>query len=166
MPGAASDEGNTPIAVPHWRMGIMKPLEEATVAQGFTWNAVPIVLGLVSATEPSASWPLGNDAVDAQPIEGGLIGQMNWQWLRIEILAVPARYRGQGVGTQLMQFAEAIAWKQGCRKAWVDTFSFQAPRFYEKLGYQRFGELPDYPPGATRFFYWKHLTAPHEGETS
>lgn len=138
----------------------MKPLEEATIAKGLTWKPTPVVLGLVDSAEPTANEQDKENCAGTLPIEGGLIGQILWQWLRIEILAVPERYRGQGVGSQLMALAEAIAWAHGCRRAWVDTFSFQAPRFYEKLGYQRFGELADYPPGETRSFYWKELIAP------
>ncbi len=90
-------------------------------------------------------------------VEGGLLGYANWEWLRIEILAVSETLRGQGFGRRLMEDAEAFARDQGCRGAWVDTFTFQAPGFYERLGYQRFGELPDYPHGHARVFYRKRL---------
>jgi hypothetical protein len=57
-----------------------------------------------------------------------------------------------------MASAEARALERGCHSAWVDTFSFQAPGFYPKLGYQAFGEL-DYPPGHKRIFLQKRLGA-------
>jgi ribosomal protein S18 acetylase RimI-like enzyme len=57
----------------------------------------------------------------------------------------------------LLQEAEAIAVKRGCHHSHLDTYSFQAPEFYEKQGYRRFGELPDYPPGHTRYFLRKDL---------
>jgi hypothetical protein len=41
--------------------------------------------------------------------------------------------------------------------AWLDTFSFQARGFYEKLGYEEFGQL-DYPPDHHRHFMRKRLT--------
>lgn len=44
-----------------------------------------------------------------------------------------------------------------CHSAWVDTFSFQARGFYEKLGYTVFGQL-DYPPEHRRFFLEKRLS--------
>ena len=46
----------------------------------------------------------------------------------------------------------------------VDTFSFQAPGFYERLGYQRFGKLENYPNGYETIFYFKALSAnPNRG---
>ena len=44
----------------------------------------------------------------------------------------------------------------GCRSAHLDTFSFQAPDFYKKLGYRVFGAI-DYPPDHRRFFLQKRL---------
>jgi ribosomal protein S18 acetylase RimI-like enzyme len=52
---------------------------------------------------------------------------------------------------------EAIA--RGCRGAWLDTYSFQARGFYERLGYAVFGILNDYPPGQKRIFLHKVLVA-------
>jgi len=40
---------------------------------------------------------------------------------------------------------------------WLNTFGFQAPGFYERLGYQLFGKLIDCPPGQHRYFYFKRL---------
>jgi hypothetical protein len=49
--------------------------------------------------------------------------------------------------------------RRGCVGVWLDTFSFQARGFYEKLGYRVFGEVADYPPGHTRHFLKKSLCA-------
>ncbi len=59
-----------------------------------------------------------------------------------------------------MTTIENHAWLRGCRGSWLDTFSFQAPRFYQAIGYQQFGELPDFPPGSRRHFLWKSLDEP------
>jgi hypothetical protein len=40
---------------------------------------------------------------------------------------------------------------------WLDSFSFQAPGFYKKLGYSVFGTLPDFPKGETRYFFSKRF---------
>ena len=90
-------------------------------------------------------------------ITGGLYGVSYYGWLFIELLIIPERYRGQRLGTRLMQQAEAAASDRGCLGVWLDTFSFQARGFYEKLGYEVFGEIADFPPGKSRFWLRKRL---------
>ncbi|MGY8627281.1 GNAT family N-acetyltransferase [Chromobacterium violaceum] len=94
---------------------------------------------------------------EAGRVVGGLWGYTRYGWLYTELLAAPSGARGLGLGRRLMEEAEAEARARGCVGAWVDTHSFQAPRFYESLGYLRFGELDDYPPGHSRIFYQKSL---------
>ena len=60
--------------------------------------------------------------------------------------------RGRGLGEEIMQGAEAIARARGCIGIWLDTCDFQAPGFYEKLGFEPFGTLDDTPPGRRRIF--------------
>ena len=88
---------------------------------------------------------------------GGLWGYTGYQWLFVQLLAVPADLRGRGLGTKIMDLAEAEAVARGCRAAWLDTFEFQARAFYERRGYACFGELPNYPPGHSRFFMKKEF---------
>ena len=90
-------------------------------------------------------------------ITGGLWGESLYDWLFIELLAVPSDARGTGLGTQLMQQAESEARRRGLIGVWLDTFHFQARPFYEKLGYTVFGTLPDHPRGGARFFLQKRL---------
>ena len=75
----------------------------------------------------------------------------------IELLFVPERLRGQGVGRQLMAEAERIAREHGLVGIRLDTFEFQARGFYEKLGFTVFGEIADHPPGSSRYFLSKLL---------
>ncbi len=91
---------------------------------------------------------------------GGLWGQTASRWLFVELLFVPAALRRSGIGTVLMQRAEAEAIRRGCLGAWLDTFSYQARGFYERLGYAVFGALEAYPPGHDRFFMQKPLVPP------
>jgi ribosomal protein S18 acetylase RimI-like enzyme len=88
-------------------------------------------------------------------IVGGLIGYTHWEWLYVENLVVSQVLRGQGYGRALMMLAEKQAIQRGCKHAYVDTFDFQARGFYEKLGYEVFGVLEDYPPGHTKYFLQK-----------
>ena len=88
-------------------------------------------------------------------VSGGLIGTTAHDWLGIELLFIPAEMRGQGVGSRLMGQAEEEAKARGCIGAWLDTFSFQARGFYEKLGYSLAGTIPDHPVGGARYFMMK-----------
>lgn len=90
-------------------------------------------------------------------ITGGLIGGMAYDWAMIELLFVPTELRGTGTGQALVAQAEDLARTRGCVGIWLDSYGFQAPGFYRKLGYEIFGELPDNPRGSSRFFLRKIL---------
>jgi len=77
--------------------------------------------------------------------QGGLYAKVSGQWLFVELLVVPEIARGLGMGSKLMGMAETLAHEKGCQGIWLDTFSFQAPDFYLRLGFSIFGELKDYP---------------------
>lgn len=87
----------------------------------------------------------------------GLTGSTNGNWLRIDMLWVSDALRSRGVGRQLMQAAEQEARARGCRYAQVDTASFQARPFYEKLGYQLRFSLDNYPREHQRHYLTKTL---------
>jgi GNAT superfamily N-acetyltransferase len=95
-------------------------------------------------------------ARERESVVAGLAGETYSGWLFIKYLWVGDALRGKGIGRDLMGAAEAQAVERGCHSAWVDTFSFQAPGFYRKLGYEPFGEL-DYPPDHKRLFLQKRL---------
>lgn len=96
---------------------------------------------------------------EAGIIHGGLWGHTAHAWLFVQYLAVAAQARGQGLGARLMADAESEAARRGCHSVWLDTFEFQARGFYQKQGYVQFGELKDYPPPFTRYFFRKSLGA-------
>lgn len=90
---------------------------------------------------------------------GGLLGDTYYRWLAINLLWLDEPWRGRGYGRRLLHTAEAEAIRRGCLHAHVDTLSFQALDFYRQEGYKVFGELPDLPPGHTRYFLHKELAA-------
>jgi len=118
----------------------------------------PLVEYNASQAGPSQNRPLAVLVKDDQgAVIGGLWGHTGYDWLFTQLLVVPAALRGRGVGTEIMQLAEREAAQRGCHGAWLDTFEFQAKGFYERLGYECFGELPNYPKGYARFFMKKAL---------
>ena len=87
----------------------------------------------------------------------GLVAETFGNWLEIEYLFVKEELRGQGIGSQLLQQAESEAKKRNCRFAFVNTYQFQAPAFYQKYGYKEVFVLKDYPYSGQRHYYQKDL---------
>jgi GNAT superfamily N-acetyltransferase len=92
-----------------------------------------------------------------QVIVGGVIGETYWEWLHINLMWVSDELRGRGYGHRLLTLAEDEARQRGARNVYLDTFSFQAPDFYKRHGYQVFGVLQDFPAGHQRYFLTKQL---------
>ena len=92
-------------------------------------------------------------------VVGGLLAGVWGGVLFIRILWVAASLRGQGHGRGLLLAAERRAMERGARYAYLDSFSFQAPGFYEKQGYEVFARAEDWPIGHTHYFLRKRLAA-------
>jgi GNAT superfamily N-acetyltransferase len=90
-------------------------------------------------------------------IVGGLLGHSSLGLLFLDLIYVPEHLRGTGIGSRIIALAEDEARRRGCTAAFVYTVTFQAPGFYERHGYHRFGEIACPPNGATRVFYSKAL---------
>ena len=87
----------------------------------------------------------------------GLVAETFGNWLEIEYLFVKEDIRGQGIGSQLLHQAESEAKKRNCRFAFVNTYQFQAPAFYQKYGYKEVFTMKDYPYTGQRHYYQKEL---------
>ena len=90
-------------------------------------------------------------------IVGGVIGATYWNWLHVDLMWIRDDLRGCGYGQRLLMLAEEEARKRGAKQAYLDTFSFQAPEFYKRYGYEIFGVLEDFPAGHKRYFLRKQL---------
>lgn len=124
------------------REAVLAPLRTYNIAQAGDPQLRPVAILLT----------------DANGIHvGGLWGKIAYDWLFVELLAVPEAYRGHAYGTALMQEAERQARAQSCLGIWLDTYAFQARGFYEKLGFTVFGTLEDHPKGSRRFFLQKRF---------
>lgn len=87
----------------------------------------------------------------AAAIRGGLLGYVWADWLHITHLWVAEGFRKRGLGSRLLAGAEREASRAKARGAFLSTFDFQAPEFYERRGYEVYASLPDYPPGHVEF---------------
>ena len=93
----------------------------------------------------------------AGTLAGGLNGSLWGHTLHIGILWLRDDLRGRGFGADLVRRAEAHARAQGATVAHLDTLSFQARPFYERMGYTVFGTVADVAPGIDHFFLSKRL---------
>lgn len=101
-------------------------------------------------------WLVARD--EAGALCGGLVGEVYLGWLFVDSLWVAEHARGGGVGSSLLQRAEAQALAMGAHSVFLDTFQWQAEPFYARHGYQVFGRLDDFPLGQARMFMRKTLT--------
>lgn len=88
---------------------------------------------------------------------GGLLGEIRVWWLHVSILACAADHRRSGLGSALMSEGERIAREHKCEGIWLDTFEFQAPGFYERIGFTRCGTIAKFYNGQDRHIYEKRL---------
>ena len=94
---------------------------------------------------------------DAGALQGGIRAVCYWNTLHIELVWLDETARGTGLGAQLMAEVESYARVQNCEKAFVETTSWQAKPFYEKLGYTLMATLPGRPKGHASHYLSKSL---------
>ncbi|MBE8591994.1 GNAT family N-acetyltransferase [Pseudomonas sp. MAFF 301449] len=94
---------------------------------------------------------------ETRQILGGITGKTTLGTAFLDLFHLPDSLRGTGLGSQLLRAFEDEARRRGCLNAVLYTISFQAPGFYEKNGWVRFGEIPCAPQGSSRIFLTKQL---------
>ncbi len=67
--------------------------------------------------------------------------------------------RGRGLGKELLRIAETEAEKRGCEQVVLSTHTFQAPGFYERLGYEQHALIRGQPKGHANITYVKHIAS-------
>ncbi len=67
---------------------------------------------------------------------GILVVKTFWGQLHIKYLYIEELYRRKGIGTRLILNLLEYGKKQGCTAVFVETMSFQALGFYQKLGFE------------------------------
>ncbi|TFJ92944.1 GNAT family N-acetyltransferase [Lentibacillus salicampi] len=94
---------------------------------------------------------------DSGEIIGGITANIFWHHMHIESLWVDKHVREAGYGSELLKRMETLAIEKGCRFIFLDTFSFQAPEFYQNNGYEVFGTIEDHPKGFNQYFLRKRF---------
>jgi GNAT superfamily N-acetyltransferase len=90
-------------------------------------------------------------------VVGGLIGRTSMGLLYIDRFFLPEQMRRHGLGSRIIKAAEEEGVRRGCSRAVLSTLSFQAPGFYERMGWQVLGRIDCDPPGHIRFTMTKTL---------
>lgn len=100
------------------------------VDDGFSQHAI-VMVGHDEKFEPVAFV-----AIDNHQLAGVVVGQLFWGALHVKSVFVTEFYRGKGLGTLLMNEAIAYGREHKCPFAFVETMSFQAIEFYQKIGFK------------------------------
>jgi GNAT superfamily N-acetyltransferase len=90
---------------------------------------------------------------DVGEIVGGITGKINWYCLHIDFLWLDESLRGKGYGKELLHNIEETAKEHNCRHIQLDTFSFQAPDFYQACGYKIVGVIENTPTDNMSQYY-------------
>ena len=94
---------------------------------------------------------------DSGRIVAGLCGNTWGGTCEIRQFWVEESQRHRGLGTQLFRAAEREARRRGCTQMLLMTFSFQAPAFYERHGFEVVATIADHPRGHRTLLMRKHL---------
>ena len=90
---------------------------------------------------------------------GGAIGRTWGQCCELQQLWVSPELRSNGIGSQLMDAFEQEAQNRDCRLVYLDTFSFQAPVFYQARGYREVLRTAGFTGGVAKLTMHKDLHA-------
>jgi ribosomal protein S18 acetylase RimI-like enzyme len=91
-------------------------------------------------------------------VVAGITGYVWGECCHVQFLWVHEARRGGGLGTRLLAFAEEEAARRGCRQVVLETYTFQAPEFYRRAGYEEMGRVSGHPaPPHEHLFLRKRL---------
>ena len=75
----------------------------------------------------------------------------------VAFLYVDDQHRGKEIGRRLLAHVEELARQNGFRRILLNTYSFQAPEFYKKLGYTEILKLSPAFDSFSQSFFLKEL---------
>lgn len=76
------------------------------------------------------------------------------------MLWVADGWRRRGLGSALLGRVETEVAARGCSAIYLDTFSFQAPLFYARHGFETLLVIAGFPGGATKHLMRKAVVGP------
>jgi ribosomal protein S18 acetylase RimI-like enzyme len=123
------------------------------IFSGFGRQAIKAT-GIDGLTEDSVSFEI----FDEEEFIGAIVVQIFWEQLHIKYLYLEEKFRGKGIGGQLMHRALQYGETRGCKFAFVETMSFQAPEFYQKMGFEIEFSRSGYAANTTFHYLKKTLT--------
>ncbi len=125
-------------------------------------DAIKIILDGIKAFNRSHLGVKGIQIVigvldDDGQIKGGAIAYALKEMLIVDLMWLPDEIRGQGIGRRVIKELENQGRNHNCHFITLDTFTFQSPGFYQKLGFYEYGRVPKYMLGHDRIYYKKEL---------
>lgn len=90
-------------------------------------------------------------------VVAGILARLLGDCIYVEILWVDESLRHRGVGRELLARVEEAGRARGAKRIELDTFSFQAPEYYPKLGFREFGRVEPYAGTHGRYYFIKEL---------
>ncbi|MBX2849355.1 MAG: GNAT family N-acetyltransferase [Acidiferrobacterales bacterium] len=90
-------------------------------------------------------------------VVGGAIGRTWGECCELLKIWVTPESRSKGIGNLIMDAFESEAKKRGCKLVYLDTFSFQAPRFYKLRGYREMLRTSGFTNNAEKLHFQKSL---------
>ena len=96
---------------------------------------------------------------ESSKVIGGLLGRTSFGLLYVERFFLPERLRKQGLGTRILKAAEEEGRRRGCSRALLTTLEFQAPGFYQRVGWEVLARIDGRPPAPSRFLMTKVLAS-------
>ncbi|TCR67277.1 GNAT family N-acetyltransferase [Bosea sp. BK604] len=143
-------------------VGAAEPAAGAATVQheaDFATTREVVLRGLSAHNEarigPRNTQPLALSLRDeAGAMVGGLVGELKWEWLYVDLFWIDEAHRGAGHGEALLAMAEQAARDYGARGVYLATMSIQAPGFYPRMGYRECGRMEDYPVAGQRIHHF------------
>jgi len=88
----------------------------------------------------------------------GIAAGYSWAGIsELRHMWVSEALRGRGHGRALLEAFIAEAQRRGVKRIWVASYDFQAPKMYEKFGFERMAEFSGWPEGHTNVLLCKHF---------